>query len=392
MSSERTNGLEKLKLGFNNWFDRAFIRPAISDYDTKLYIKRYMPKLWIKRIAIFLVIVVLLSLTVSIIRHVIPDEKSTQTTKQSAATFTTNSNSKKETKTIINTESTTETVKTDKDGATTKESINKKESSTKIEPVKENKDSSPKSFTELTVELFEKNKVFKMVFNHLLVLFVIFIIYHMLLVMLGELNRLKLGGLEVESQPADSILLQSINQVTTKLDILVNWQRPDNISDLNSRLGNKTTMKEYMSEILSLMQKAYYDEWGILFTYNVFPKQQIKKYKYPIHVRRMVNALDSDQISVTLNKENPSRDSEESYLIYKMIVEEIGATGDLIEAELFVVLSSYKNQFDENDTQLVEGVCSLMQLIYKFNYVSTKLFVATGGNTQVQSDITQQNV
>ncbi|WP_338786220.1 hypothetical protein [Metabacillus sp. FJAT-53654] len=383
------NGTWKnVKLSFNNWLDRRIIKPAIEDFGTQVYTARNRIKFVVKLLFITLAVLVIFSMFISIGIYMWNNwsewqSQDSTTSKETQSVSTkelenTKAEEKMKKNEITTTTTDTKTIITETNGTTKEENITKNETITK--PVTETEPKieapSPTTITDLVIKTFEKNSLFKIIFSHLLILFIIFIVFQILLAMMGELRRFKVGNIEVESKASGTAVLQTINQMTTKFDILIFWLNSSSLEEFNSYLVDKSTQKEYIEVILGLMKSDYFKEWGINFDYDVFPRKQLKRRKYPMHIRRSVDILDRDPRGIAINKDDTARLFEMNYLVYKVKVAEVNSVGESIPEEYVIVLNSHKHQFDENDVQLLDGMCSLIQIVYARNYIAGELILS----------------
>jgi hypothetical protein len=240
------NGTWKnVKLSFNNWLDRRIIKPAIEDFGTQVYTARNRIKFVVKLLFITLAVLVIFSMFISIGIYMWNNwsewqSQDSTTSKETQSVSTkelenTKAEEKMKKNEITTTTTDTKTIITETNGTTKEENITKNETITK--PVTETEPKieapSPTTITDLVIKTFEKNSLFKIIFSHLLILFIIFIVFQILLAMMGELRRFKVGNIEVESKASGTAVLQTINQMTTKFDILIFWLNSSSLEEFN---------------------------------------------------------------------------------------------------------------------------------------------------------------
>jgi hypothetical protein len=362
---------------FNSWLVRVFIKPVNEDYKAKASQARNPGKIALSFITFILAAAIICSLVFSSIVSIIETRENAKEQENATTTITsgTSTGTGESKSTVTKTTTDTKTTTTSADGTTKVEESYKEETVTK--PESSNASStSPKTLTELITSAFMKKGLMTIIFNHMLGLLGLFIIHHLLLLWMGDIKRFKFGTLEVEKNTTEKGVISALNQVNLKLDIVKSWTTKSSTYQLNAFTKNITMVREYLELILEFMKNDYLSIFQVHFDYDIFPVSQANKKKYPFAIKRALQVLDQDPKAMIINKEIPESSLHSNHLIYKIMVEEINNVGEPYNEEYAIVLSSFRNEFDEYDILVLEALSNLMNITYQRDYYTSELLIS----------------
>lgn len=232
---------------------------------------------------------------------------------------------------------------------------------------KTEKQAQPKNLTEAVIVPLVGSPKMKIIFEHIFYAFLFFVVVLLAPLPLERMKRFKLFNFELELDANEKEMVSNLAVQQDKFNFLIYWLKEENKRVFMIKERNNQRYRDFLSEMLGEMQDHYRTEWGIHINYQIIKESEFKKskFKYPVSVKRSVEAAKESFSGLPINKESETDVFFKNFLLH--CVSEVENIYTSVEAteNYVIVLSSHRYYFDEYDGQLVSGLASLSSELYR---------------------------